>query len=140
VATLSDRLSDVLGQAIVAALIALVVAVIALWVDRGSLLSRFDGVEQLLTELRVDFREFRRPGERFTAEDGKRQQKQIDGLSHIFNVFSSGGSRALPLLIQIQAQIDECKEDMDNSRDNWIQCIRLHENMEPRLHSLEQRE
>ena len=135
--TLSDRVSDVLGQATIASLIALVVAVLALWVDRGGLLARLDGVEQLLSETRTDLREFRKPGDRFTAMQGRRHQNQIDELRHDFQTFAAGGSRFTPLGVQIQAQIDECKTEMDESRNNWIKCIRIHENIMPRLDFLE---
>ena len=135
--TISERSADILGKVVIAALTALVVAVLGLWVDRGSLLARLDGLEQLLTETRIDFRDIRKPGDRFTAAQGRRHQSQIDELRHDLHAFIAGGSRFLPLGVQIQAQIDECKTEMADNRKQWVECIRLHERIEPRLRVLE---
>jgi hypothetical protein len=149
VPTLSERVSDVLGQAVIASLIALVGTVIYLWVSTAELHRDFDGVVRDVADIRLNQREFRKPGARYSASNGDRDralakadstrnQAAINELRHDLHAFRAGGSRFLPLGIQIQSQIDDCKEDMEDSRKQWIQCIRLHENMGPRIKALEQ--
>ena len=105
--------------------------------------------DERIKQLELSLAEFRKPGARYSANDGKRDRDaavadskrnwtEIDKLKHEFRVFSTGGSRFLPLGLQIQAQINECKTEMVERRNNWIQCIRFHENVMPRLDFLEQ--
>ena len=139
-ASLTDKAADLLGQAVVAALVGLLGSIAYLWTGFAVLDDNFNGIRRELAAVRVDFQEFRKPGARFTANDGKRIQKQIDSLKEEFRTFHAAGSRFSPLGRQLQIQINECKEEMHEARDVWVQCITFHEGVKARLDFLEDRE
>jgi hypothetical protein len=133
VPTLSDRVSDLLGQAVIAALVALVGTVIFLWVTAAGLRSDVDGFKQDYVELHDDFREFRKPGARYTSADGARDRADVEELKHEFHIFRDKGSRATDAVKRMQKQLDDCEVLAQMNRDNWHDCGRVHGKLESEL-------
>lgn len=134
---------------IVAGLSALVVLLVGI----GTMIGRFDGLEKSTTvqfsaiqkaldETNAELREMQNPLRVFTVRDGKRQQREIDGLQEAFILLRADGSRAVPV---IESQLMDLQKEISLLQQNWMQCIVSHaeernarENLESRVHFLEE--
>ena len=79
-ATLPQWMQNAVGTLVVASIIALIGGVIDLRIDLADHVGDYNGTRQQLAHVEKELDEFRRPGRRFTAQQGQDVGRRIDDL------------------------------------------------------------
>ena len=91
-----------------------------------------------ITHLELDLSEFRKPGGRYTTQDGVRDRSEVKELQQEFYHFRDGGSRAQPIITQLVKRLDECCLSVDENLGRLHKCETNHERVQAELQFLRQ--